>query len=77
MEILALNSLPIVKRNFEIPEIPRIKMMESSVEENNLFPLKPRKRQKGLIVFTGYSWKGVEYDMDDQGMNCSIFIFTR
>lgn len=67
MEILALESLPIVKRSFDIPDIPRINMLESNVTENNLYPLQPIKRHKGLIVFEGYSWQGVEYDMDDQG----------
>jgi hypothetical protein len=67
MEILALNSLPIVKRNFDIPEILKIHLNESRVEERNLFPLKARKLPKGLILFTQVSWKAVEYDMDDQG----------
>lgn len=68
-EILALKSLAIVKKSFDIPDIPRVdRIPESRWEIAELFPLKPRKRSKGLAIFNGYSWKKVEYDMDDQGI---------
>lgn len=68
-EILALKSLAIVRKSFDIPDIPRVDgIPETRWEIAELFPLKPRKRSKGLATFNGYSWKKVEYDMDDQGI---------
>ena len=66
-EILQLESIAIVKKKSEIPEIPRIQIPETKWEENNLWPLKPSKRKKGLVAFHGIKWDDVEYDLDDQG----------